>query len=208
MQSELGRPWPWLSFWVVGPSMRSVWDKILPLPIIGDLLYYANYAFVLVWGAVAATICGWQRLKFGTSVFWIPKQNAQMIRKGVELLRIRDPEMFSRLTSERRLIIYYFEGSEFFRKSSHRLFFMHARFVEIGPEGVACFIVQSLMMAAAVRRVNQRRLDDQEKAALKPVSRNMVEWLREHSFNPELISAYQKAVDRQEQRGGAALERL
>jgi hypothetical protein len=176
--------------------MQNVWHQILRLPIIGDLIYYACYLFCVgILFPAVALISGGKRLKFGTSVFWIPRQNVQVVRDGVELLRTRDPDMFSRLTSKQRLIIYY--SPELSKKSSHRLFLMHKKFIEMGAEGVACFVVQSLMIAAAVRRVNQNRLDGREKAALKSISRNMAEWLSNHSFNPGLISAYQKIVARQ-----------
>jgi hypothetical protein len=77
---------------------------------------------------------------------------------------------------------------------------MYDTFVDLGAEGVACFIVQLLMVAAAVGRMNPHRLDERQSAALKSVSQNMVEWLGEHSFQPRFISAYQKVVDRQKQR--------
>ncbi len=189
----------------VRPLMRSVVRPILRLPVIGDLIFFSIYFFnARMLCPLVATLTGGQRLKFGTSVFWIPKEKVQMVRDGVELLRSRDPEMFSRLTSSQQLIIWYFKGQKFSRMSSHRLFFMHSKFVDMGPEGVACFIVQSLMVAAAVRRVNQHRLDDREKSALKSVSRNMTDWLSKHGFQPGLIGAYQKVVERQEQGTHAA----
>jgi hypothetical protein len=183
--------------------MQSLWHQVLRIPIIGDLIYYAFYlCSVCVLFPAVAIISGGQRLKFGTSVFWIPRQNAQVMRDGVELLRTRDPEMFSRLTSKQRLIIYY--SPELSKKSSHRLFLMHKKFIEMGAEGVACFVAQSLMIAAAVRRINQNRLDERENAALKLISRNMAEWLSKHSFSPWLISPYQKIVERQKQRAAEA----
>ncbi len=101
------------------------------------MVYYALYLFsIAIWCPVLATLSGGQRLQFGTSVFWIPKQKAQVVRDGIELLQSRDVEIFSRLTSKQHLIIYYFEGSKLNRKSSHRLFFMHSNFIEMGPEGV------------------------------------------------------------------------
>lgn len=178
--------------------MRKVAHQIQRLPVIGDSIVCVVYWFSLVWCRVLAALAGGHRLKFGTSVFSIPKGKAQVVRDGVELLRSRDLEMFSRLTSSQRLIIYYFEGRKFDKTSSHRLFFMNSRFVEMGPEGVACFIVQSLMVAAAAPRLNQHRLNDREESALKSVSRNMAEWLSKHRFQAGLIGAYQKVVERQE----------
>jgi len=124
------------------------------------------------------------------------------VRDGVELLRLRDPEMFSRLTIKQPIIIYY--SPQLSTKSNRRLFLMGKKFIEMGAEGVACFVVQSLMVSAAVHRVNQHRLDKGERSALKLISRNMVEWLSKHMFNPGLISSYQQIVDRQKQRAAEA----
>jgi hypothetical protein len=183
--------------------MQRFWYQILRFPVIGDLIVYAIYLFGFrIFFPAVALISGWKRLKFGTSVFWVPRENAQVVRNGVKLLRICDPEMFSRLTIKQRLIIYY--SPELSKKSNHRLFLMGKKFVEMGAEGVACFVVQSLMIAAVVRRVNQNRPDVQERAALKLISRNMAEWLSQHMFDPGLIRAYQKVVERQKQRAAEA----
>jgi hypothetical protein len=179
--------------------MRRLLIQIYQLPIIGDLLCYAVFVlFFLIIGPVV-WLSGGQRLRFGTSVIWIPKKEAQIIIEGVELLRSRDPEMFIRLTTKQRLIIYYTQDASVIKKASSRVFALHSKFVELGPECVACIIAQSLMLAAAAPHINQCRLNDQERAALKSVSRNMVEWLSKHSFHPGLISPYQKIVERQEQ---------
>ena len=186
--------------------MQRLLNQIAQVPIVGDLFYYAYY--VAAWFIISPAVAilgGLERLRFGSSVFWIPKQQAQTVREGVELLRGRDPEMFSRLTNKQRLIVYYIPPeARGDRKSDRRVFLMHSRFIEWGPEGVACFIAQSLMLAAAVHHYNQCRLSEQESAALKSVSRNMAEWLTKHSFNPGLISPYQKIVKDQEERARAA----
>lgn len=177
--------------------MQEVWHQVLRLPVVGDFIYYTGYLLTLVlWGPVLSPLYGGQRLKFGGSVFWMPRQKAQVVCDGVALLRSRDPEMFFRLTSKQRLIIYNFEGPKLQRKSGHRLFFMHSKFVDWGPQGVACFIVQSLMTAAAVQRINRNRLNEQEEASLRSISRNMADWLRLHSFHPGLISALKQFVER------------
>jgi hypothetical protein len=182
-------------------SMSRLWKSIWKLPVVGDLFYYVF--FVIGWYFIcpaAAKISGCQRLKFGTSIFWIPKQKVQAIRDGVELLRSHDSEMYFRLTTKQHLVIYYSppyaKGN---RKTNHRFFLIPDKFIEIGPEGVACLIAESLMLAVSVHRINQYRLDSQERAAVKLVSRNMMEWLSKHSFHPNLISAYQKVVNRQAQ---------
>lgn len=180
---------------------RNFSAPIFRTPVIGDFLYFVFYFIAwFIISPLAAILSGCQKLKYGSSVFWMPKQKVQIVTEGVELLRNRDPEMFSRLTSKQRLIIFYAPPqAPLDRKSNHRVFLMHDKFIQFGPEGVACFIVQSLTIAAAVHRVNQHKLDAQERVALKAVSRNMVDWLTKHSFHQNLIDAYQKVVERQKQ---------
>jgi hypothetical protein len=157
----------------------------------------------VIWGPVLASLCGGQRLKFGKSVFWIPRQKAQVIRDGVALLQGRDPEMFFWFTKKQRLVIYYFDGPKSHRKSSHRLFYMHSKFVDWGPQGVACFAVQSMMLAAAAPQISQNKSNEWDTALPKSVSRNMAEWLNSHSFHPRLISSYRQLIDKQEREAGA-----
>jgi hypothetical protein len=184
--------------------MQIVWHQILRAPIVGDFLVYAVYLFTaVIWVPVLAALCGGKRLKFGRSVFWIPNEKAQVVRDGVALLQGRDPEMFFWLTKRQRLVIYYFDGPRLHRKSSHGLFFMHSKFVDWGPQGVACFAVQSLMLAAAALPMNQKNSDGPGTASPKSVSRNMTEWLNNHSFHPRLISSYRQLVDKQEREAGA-----
>jgi hypothetical protein len=176
--------------------LKPIWE----LPIVGDLLY--RIFWVTGWCLmcpISAILGGCQRLKFGTSVVWVTRQKSQVVQDGVELLQKRDPEMFSRFMGKQRLIIYYIPNRGTDRKANYRAFLMYDTFVNLGAEGVACFIVQSLMVSAAVGRVNPHRMDEQQNAALKSVSRNMMEWLSKNSFDAGLINAYQKVVERQAQ---------
>jgi hypothetical protein len=177
---------------------------MLRAPLIGDFLFYVvSFFTTVIWVPVLAALCGSQRLKFGRSVFWIPRQKAQVVRDGVTLLQSRDPEMFFWLTKRQRLVINYFDGPRLHRKSGHRLFFMHSKFVDWGPQGVACFAVQSLMLAANALQTNPNNLDERG-ASPKSVSRNMTEWLNGHSFHPRLISSYRQLVEKQEREAGTA----
>jgi hypothetical protein len=81
--------------------MSRPWNSIWKLPVVGDLLY--RLFWVTDWYfmcPVAATLGGCQRLRFGTSIVWVTRQKAQVVRDGVELLRSCDAEMFSRFMTE------------------------------------------------------------------------------------------------------------
>ena len=61
----------------MNPSRRFL-IRVYQLPIIGDLLCYVVFVvFCLIIGPAVAWLEGCQRLRFGTSVVWIPKQKAQ-----------------------------------------------------------------------------------------------------------------------------------
>jgi hypothetical protein len=68
------------------------------------------------------------------------------------------------------------------------------RYVQLGPEGIATFIVSAILLSEASSSINQYRVSGRELAALKCAQRKVLEWMRQHSFNPGLINSYQKVV--------------
>src|ERR1700722_17700940 len=112
--------------------MSRILIKIYKLPFIGNLLCYVGYAFVRLIIPPVAWLSGGIQLKCGTSVFWIPANKKQAVLDGVELLRTRDSEMFSRLTTKQRLIIYYSQSKKS-PNNGTRLYGLHDRYIEMGP---------------------------------------------------------------------------
>ncbi len=178
--------------------MSRILTKIYQLPIIGNLICYTAYICLRLVIPPMALLSGGIRLNCGTSVFWIPRNKKQTILDGIELLRTKDQEMFSRLTSKQRLIIYYGHNKNV-TNAGGRVFGMHRRYIEMGSEGIACFIVQSIITSAAAPSINQCKLNDHERASLKIAGRRVLEWMQQHSFHPELIKVYQKVVEKWEQ---------
>jgi hypothetical protein len=180
--------------------------RIYTVPVLGDLLYFCVYAvMMLIFTPLYLRLLGCTTIRFGASIFLVPKNAAPAIRDSIGLLRNRDAEMYFRLTEGQHLTFYYTDDEKMDKRSSHRVFLLPVKVIEQGQEAIACFVVQSLMIAAAAPRLNQYRLNQQELAGLRLLSPNMVAWLTKHSFNRSLIDSYQKIVDKQKQTGATTV---
>jgi hypothetical protein len=105
--------------------------------------------------------------------------------------------MFLRFT-KRRLNITYSHNIRN-KNNGGRFYGLHERYVKLGSEGIAAFLVSAILLSEASPSVNQCRLNDRELAALKIALRKVLEWMRQHSFHPELINSYRKVVEKWEE---------
>jgi hypothetical protein len=182
----------------MNPQVTRFLTKVYQLPILGDLICYFGYAFMKLFTPLNLVLLGFERMRFGTSVIWTPRNKKQTILDGIEFLRNHDSEMFLRFTKKQRLVIYYSHNRSDTNSFGH-VFGLHKRYLEIGAEGVASFIVQSLLLSDACSSINQCKLNDRERAGLKVAPRQTMEWMRQHSFHPKLINAYSKMAEKWEQ---------
>jgi len=178
--------------------MSRLLFRIYKLPLVGDLLCYIGSVFLRLIIPPVAWLSGGQGLRFGTSVIWIPRNKEQAILDGIECLRSHDSEMFSRLTKKQRLIIAYASNMKT-ASNGGRIYCLQERYIELGPEGIAAFIVASLLFSEASPSENQCRLNDRELAAVKAVPSKVLEWMCQHSFHPGLINSYRKVVTKWEE---------
>jgi hypothetical protein len=172
--------------------------KIYRLPIIGDLIAYAGYAFLRSFGYLAPLLLRYKRIRLGTSIILTPNDKKQTILSGVECLRSHDSEMYSRLTKNQKLIFYY-SGNKNITNLFGYFFGLQETYIKLGAEGIAYFIVQSLLVSDACPSVNQHRRNDREWGALKSTARKTMEWMQQHSFDQRLIDSYSKVVEKWEQ---------
>jgi hypothetical protein len=182
----------------MNPQVSKFLVRAYQLPIIGDLLCYGGYVFMKLLLPLNLVLIGFERMGYGTSVIWMPRNKKQAILDGIECLRSHDSEMFLRLTKKQRLVIYYSHNWKDTNSFGH-VFGLHKRYIELGAEGVASFIVQSLLLSDACSSINQCKLNDLERAALKVAPRKTMEWMQQHSFHPEFIKVYRKVVEKWEQ---------
>lgn len=176
--------------------LQNLFVGMCKAPILGDLLTCCLYVFVKAITFVVVWISRGRRLRYGTSVIATPKEQSQAIQDGVERLRKCDPEMFSRF-SRRRLNIAYSSNRR--GPNNGGLFYiLSERYIKLGAEGVAAFIVQCTLLAEASPSINRFRITANELAALKIALRKVLEWMQQHSFHPGLINSYTKVVEKWE----------
>lgn len=180
----------------MNPQKVSI--NIYRLPIIGDLLCYVGYALMGCIRPPVLWLAGHRLVNCGTSSIWTPTSKRQVVLDGIEWLRSHDTEMFMNFTRKHKLIIYYSRNRSDTNSFGH-VFGLHDRYTDLGAEGVAFFIVQSVLLSAASSSLNQSRLGDHERNALKVAPRKAMEWMQQHSFHPKLISAYSKMAEKWEQ---------
>lgn len=173
-------------------------EQLYRLPLIGDALCFLVYGFAILTIPFIAWLSGCQRVKCGSLVFWIPRSARKSVLEAVELLREKDPEMFLRLMAQRRLTFVYTHQMNA-PNSGGRLCGLHKRFIDIGPEGIVCFLLQSLFCREASPAVNQCRLSESKLAAKKAAPRKVLGWMLQHSFDPSLINSYRRVTEKWEQ---------
>jgi hypothetical protein len=164
--------------------------KLYQLPLIGNLAYYTSYLLLrLTVTSFVMRITGFQRIKYGNCIFFVPKTHKETIWGGIKFLKTHDEEMFSRLTKRKRLIFYYSQGAW---QRVMNLFPIHETFIKWGPEGVAVFFVQSLFINDASPPGNPYTVNNQRRAALQAVPQRVVEWMSRRPIGREFAEAYRE----------------
>lgn len=173
--------------------------KILSIPIVGDMVAYVTvfpiYIFMRLAMPPIFVLSGYQRIWCGTSFIWSPKNKKQAILDGIEVLRVCGPEMYSRLTSKQRLIIFYTGHAGKWNTSNlaGRVYSLDERYIELGSQGVAAFLAQALLLSEASPAINQKVTQSEYR-----VARRVLDWMCEYSFHPGLINSYRKVVQQWE----------
>jgi hypothetical protein len=169
------------------------------LPIVGNLFCYTGYVILFLFCRLGTRLLGYKRIQLGTSVIWAPQNKVQTIFEGVECLKKCDTEMYLRLTTKQKLVFYYVQNNGGITNLFGYFFGLHDRYIKMGSEGIACFIVQSLLVSSASSSINQHRLNTRERSEFKVAARKTMEWMQQHSFQPNLINSYSKFVEKWEQ---------
>ena len=172
--------------------------RVFALPIIGNVPAYAyvlpGYFFLSLTTPLTFRLAGLRRMKCGTSVIWLPPDKKQALLNGLEFLRSCDPQMFSRLTEKQHLKIYYIGNSS--KKVINALgyvFGLSERYFQFGDQGIAMFLVQSLLLSESDPFLNQFKGEHD-----RYLLRRVLEWMSQHSFRPGVINSYRKVVEKWE----------
>jgi hypothetical protein len=115
---------------------------------------------------------------------------------GIDFLLATDQKMFHVLTAGGRFV--FFHTAMKCSNLGGRYFGIEEQFARWGREGVAAFLVQSLLMFEASPSINKVNLKEDERAALRLVPQRVVEWMRDHSMQPNFIEAYGQAAKKWE----------
>lgn len=125
-----------------------------------------------------------------------PKEQSHAIQDGVECLRKCDPEMYLRFSKRRLNIAYSFNRR---CQNTGGLFYsLHERYIKLGAEGVAMFVVQCTLLAEASPSISRYSRTAKELTASKEVPRKVLQWMEMHSFHAGLINSYKKVVQKWE----------
>jgi hypothetical protein len=162
-------------------------SKVSPILVLAHLLSYPLYWFVRFGLGSALPLTGCNRFSVGTCTILAPPKQMESILQSIEYLRTLDPEMFQRLTTERRYIFWYTKR-RYMRCKEY--FSLSDNFLLWGKEGVVTCFVQSIIGSP---------LEDSP-FKKSPVTRHQVlqqvsEWLRRHAFQPELVKQYEEFVE-------------
>ena len=175
--------------------------KIFQLPVIGDVLAYAYLGPKYISAkltkilTIALLPVGDLRLiKRGTTFIMVPENKEAIVKEGIGLLQLCDPDMFSRLMKGRLYVFYIGTSKAKIAGPSNRVFGLHEKYIKWGPEGVAMFFVRAILMSEEMLPFNifKWKRDPSQ-------GRKILEWMRQHSFSPAFINSYRKAVEKQEQ---------
>lgn len=158
------------------------------MPIFGSVAFYIVYLIGMVLIPLVSKLSGYQKLKFGSSIVWTPKNRREAIIDGLDYLREIDKQMYNCITADGRFVFFYTAGK--YSNFGGRYYGLEEQVVRWGREGVAAFLVQSILMFKVSPSRNKVRLKQFELTALQCVPQRVLEWMREHSFPANFIEAY------------------
>ena len=164
-------------------------DWFYRIPILGDLVFYAFYSVAKVMRPVTFLVAGGQRLEFGTCVIWTTRHRKQAILNGIECLQTRDPDLFLSIATARKGLTFFYSPINT-KSAGGRVYGLDEQFLKWGPEGIATSMVDSFFQFKASPRINRIRLSSQEAKALRDTPQEVLEWMRQHEIQQNLISAF------------------
>jgi hypothetical protein len=139
-------------------------------------------------------LCRRKKTVIGTCVIWAPPKQMQAILEGIEYLQQLDPEMFKRLTAERKYVLWHDKKH---RTNAYAAYSISDPYLLNGREGVVIFLVQTILNRTAqdsLGRLRMKRAD--ALAADRENRKQLFEFIKMHSFSPQLIKQYQTNAEK------------
>ena len=168
--------------------LRPIW--VLRF-FVGYSLFYLPARIVI---PLQLRLKGYKRSVFGACTILAPPKEMQIILQGITYLQTLDPEMFQRLTAEHRYMFLY-HPQKYLR--FRRIFSITDNFLLWGNEGIATCFVQSILDFTLWVLPSERSLikSNQVAATRQEIQRQVFEWVKKHSFRPELVKQYEKLAE-------------
>ncbi len=157
---------------------------------------YFTYFIVRIGLPLHVRLVGYKWTVMGRCTILAPQEQMCVILEGITFLQTVDPEMFHRLTAERRYVFWY-HPKKFLQ--CREFFSITDNFLLWGKEGVVTCFVQSVLdltlkyLPAEGTLVENRQVAI---AARREIQRELLKWISEHSFPPELVKQYEEIAEK------------
>ena len=139
-------------------------------------------AFLWIFFKPILTRLGYKTLRIGHCTFMAPGKQLEVIARGTDRLHGLDPDLFSKLASQKGLIFWYHKQKLIQAK---RIISITDDWLVWGADGVATFLAESLI---GLEYRESRDYDFDVSAAV--VRDRLCNWVAKHQINPELKAQY------------------
>lgn len=160
--------------------------------LIATLLYlFIRVGLSCVW---LFGIRGYKRSVVGNCIILAPPHQTQAILEGISFLEKIDLDMFRRLTADRKYILWYHKQR---RGGACDVYSISDHYLRHGKEGVVICLVQSVLdrtMQDSLSGFDNQPNDYTAKNHER--QRQLFEFIKKHSFSPQLIKQYQKLAEK------------
>ena len=172
-------------------QMKSFWPIRLVRHWAAYLLAYLPARILL---RFIAPFSNYKRFKIGRCTVVAPAKQLEIIREGLTHLQAIDPEMYRRLIDERCYRFWYKDKGAHQFLQCREIFAVADSYLSWGKEGVAIFFVQC-MLDFNLQYLRMVRTFDHSaeaaKAARGEIQKQVFNWVKKHSFPPELVKHYE-----------------
>ena len=158
-----------------------------PILILGHLLT-SPIPWIIKLLVPALPLTGYKRSVEGTCTIFAPPKQMKEIMHGIEYLRTLDPEMFQRLTTKQRYVFLYSKKRHMRCKE---YFSFPDNYLLWGKEGVVTCFVQSITSSSLEESPFKK-----SPVTRRQVQQQVFEWVKKHSFQPELVKQYQEFAEK------------
>ena len=137
----------------------------------------------------------YRRVTMGAYVIVAPLNKMPLILQGFVYLQTIDMEMYQRLVKNRICLCYIqkLPLSSKQQKPLQEIYTITDNYLKWGNEGIAVCLVQTVLWHEFRTRLSKDSKG--HLAASFILKQQLYEWIKGHSFSPELVKQYQKALE-------------